>query len=166
VLKLLMSSVTVGFLIGCQPQTPSSTGAVAPEKADIKPAYVKTNDGIDHEFNRNVSLDALLKQLPSGSVDSVDLSMDKDHRVFALVKVPEQPILDQAKVRFETQFQTQDGQVIQKSWTAAEGRKSGKAIALFACHLQWSVAKPKSFEKPTEREPYNYPADGPLAVLA
>jgi hypothetical protein len=103
-----------------------------PGSADIKPSSIKTNDGIDHEFYHNLSLDTLLKQLPSGSVDSLDVNLDKDHSVFALVKVPEQPTLDLAKVRFETQFKTQDGQVIQKRWTAAKGRKSGKAIALFS----------------------------------
>jgi hypothetical protein len=130
-LKLLASLVIVVSVLGCQTQPPPATGGAGPGNAGPKPSSVKTNDGIDHEFYRNVSLDALLKQLPSGSVDSLDLILDNDHPVFALVKVPEQPALDLDKVRFETRFKTEDGQVIQKRWTAAKGRKGGKAIALF-----------------------------------
>jgi len=129
-LKLLTSLVVVVSVVGCQQQPPSSPGPAAPGNAETKPSFIKTNDGIDHEFYRNVSLDALLKQLPSGSVDSLDFNLDKD-QVFALVTIPERSTLDLAKVRFETRFKTQDGQVIQKRWTAAKGRKSGKAVALF-----------------------------------
>jgi hypothetical protein len=51
--------------------------------------------------------------------------------VFALVKVPEQPGKDLTKLRFATVFKMQDGQVINKSWTAGKDRKSGSAAAVF-----------------------------------
>ena len=47
---------------------------------------VKVNDGIEHEFYRDVSLDAFLKHLPSGSVDSLNMNLDGKPQVFALVK--------------------------------------------------------------------------------
>jgi hypothetical protein len=130
-LKLLTGIVIAGSLLGCQRQPLASTGPAALSNADIKPVSIKINDGIEHEFYRNVSLDAFLKQLPSGSVDSLELNADEDRQVFALVKVPEQPALDLAKVRFVTLFKTRDGKIIEKRWTAAKGRKSGKTIALF-----------------------------------
>jgi hypothetical protein len=130
-LKLLTSIALMGSLLGCQKQTPSITGSSVPINAGIKPSSIKVNDGIEHEFYRDVSFEVLLKQLPSGSVDALDLNLDIPSPVFALVKVPDQPALDLAKVRFETQFKTQDGQVIQKRWAAAKDRQSGKGIALF-----------------------------------
>jgi hypothetical protein len=126
-----MAIVVAGSIIGCrqkeQPQTPAATS-----DSTVKPFTVKANDGIDHEFHRDVSLDALLKQLPSGSVDSFDLSLGTGPQVFALVKVPDQPKMDLAKVRFTTRFTTQDGQAIEKQWRPAKGRKPGEVIGLFS----------------------------------
>jgi hypothetical protein len=120
----LFAVVCCGLVAGCRPAGP-------PGVSPIKPFAVQTNDGIDHELYRGVSLDAFLKQLPSGSIDSLDMSFDNGSQVFALVKVPEQPARNLTKVRFETTFKTQDGQKIEKRWTAAAGRTAGKVTGLF-----------------------------------
>jgi hypothetical protein len=130
-LKLLAALVLTGFLIGCQREPPATPKPAPVSESDGKPFSVEVNDGIEHEFYRNVSLDTLLKQLPSGSVDSLDMNLDGGPQVFALVKVPEQAGTDLTKVRFETTFRIQDGRAIDKRWTAAKGRKAGKVTALF-----------------------------------
>jgi hypothetical protein len=117
-------------LIGCQREQPSRPESNA-NAAEIKPFLVKTNTGIDHEFYRGISLDEFLKILPTGSVDSVDLDFSKGPQVYALVKVPDQIGKDLTKIRFETIFKTQDGRSIEKHWTAAKGRTSGKSMAMF-----------------------------------
>jgi hypothetical protein len=132
VLPLPLALMLATSLIGCQreePAPPKKPGNTNP--AAIKPFLTKTNGGIDHEFYRDISLDAFLKMLPTGSVDSVNLDFDKGPQVYALVKVPDQVGKDLARTRFETTFKTADGQKIDKHWTAAEGRKSGQAMAVF-----------------------------------
>lgn len=130
-LALPLVAIATAWLMGCQ-REPSTTSKPREAKpAGKKPFLVKTNAGIDHEFYREVSLDDFLKLLPTGAIDSVDLNIGNGPQVFALVKVPDQPDRDLAKVRFETTFKTRDGQVIDKQWTAAKDRKSGKAAAVF-----------------------------------
>jgi hypothetical protein len=127
------SLLVFGFtalLIGCQGE-PSTSPTPGTQKPAIKPFLVKTHKGIDHEFYRDVSLDEFFKTLPTGSVDSVELIADKGSPVFALVKVPEQADKDLDKIHFETVFTIQNGQSIEKRWSAAKGRKSGKAVAVF-----------------------------------
>jgi hypothetical protein len=131
----LAALAVAGLLMGCQQGSPTKPTPAAPADGGIKPFAVRTNDGIDHEFYRDVSLDAFLKQLPSGSVDSLDLDLGGGPRVFALVKVPEQPGVDLTTVRFETTFRTQDGQAIDKHWAAAKDRKVGKAVGVFCLPL-------------------------------
>lgn len=130
-LKLLAALVLVGSLIGCPGEPPASPKPAPVPEGDVKPFSVKANDGIEHEFYRNISLEAFLKQLPSGTVDSLDMNFDGGPQVFALVKVPEQAGRDLTKVRFETTFRMPDGQVISKRWTAAKDRKVGSVAALF-----------------------------------
>ncbi len=127
--------LAVLLLIGCQGDVPAIPQPSPNVSGEVKPFSVKANDGIDHEFYRNVRLDKFLKQIPSGSVDSVNLELDAGPKVFALVKVPEQSGLDLTKVRFKTTFQLQDGQAIEKEWTATKDRRSGKAAALFCLPL-------------------------------
>src|ERR1700676_5317912 len=77
-MRRLLAAITVaGTLIGCQKEPTSTPQGAALTAGAVKPFSVKTHEGIDHEFYRNVSLDALLKQIPSGSVDSVDMHLDK-----------------------------------------------------------------------------------------
>src|SRR6266550_1080353 len=125
-LPLPLMLMLTALIIGCQreqPAPPIKPGNANP--AEIKAFLTKTNAGIEHEFYRDISLDAFLKMLPTGSVDSVNLDFDKGPQVYALVKVPDQVGKDLARIRFETTFKTQDGQKIDKHWTAAQGRKSG-----------------------------------------
>jgi len=129
---LRLAVVVTGALLGCQREQPAPRQPADAHLAATKPFLVQTNAGIDHEFYHEVSLDSFLKQLPTGSVDSVNLDFGKGPQVFALVKVPEQPGKDLTQLRFETSFQTQDGQVIDKHWTAATDRKSGKVTAVFS----------------------------------
>src|SRR5438046_5998850 len=110
-LKLPLTFVLTASLIGCQREQPGPPKPPADNPAATKPFLVKSNGGIDHEFYRDMSLDAFLKQLPQGSIDSVNLDFGKGAQVFALVKVPEQPGKDLTKIRFETSFKTQDGNV-------------------------------------------------------
>lgn len=128
---LLMVVVVAASLIGCQREQPATVKPAAPHPVATKPFSVKTHAGIACEFYRNVSLDGFLKQMPSGSFDSVEMNFDAGPQVLALVKIPEQPGMDLTKVRFETSFKTRDGQVIERRWTAAKDRKSGKVTALF-----------------------------------
>jgi hypothetical protein len=118
-------------LIGCHKEQPVTPKGGGPNPVGTKPFSVKTHAGIDHEFYRNISLEAFLKQLPSGSIDSLEMIFDKGTTVFALVKVPDQPGSVLTKVRFETSFKTQEGKVIDKRWTAAKDRKTGQVTALF-----------------------------------
>lgn len=122
-------------LIGCQRQPPAASQPRDINPAAIKPYLVKSNAGIAHEFYRGVSLDEFLKTLPPGSVDFIDLVLDKSPQVFALIKVPDQSGKDFTHLRFETTFKTRDGQVIDKRWTAAQDRKSGEAKAVFCVPL-------------------------------
>jgi hypothetical protein len=130
-LTLLMATAVTATLVGCQKEEPAAPQPAVPNPGAVKPFLVKNHAGIEHEFYRDVTLDAFLKQQPSGSVDSVNLDFGKGPQVFALVKVPEQPGMDWTKVRFETSFKTADGQVIDKRWTAAKDRKTGNVVALF-----------------------------------
>ena len=131
-LKLSLTFVVTAALIGCRREQPAPPKPPDGNSAASKPFLVKSNGGIDHEFYRDMSLDAFLKQLPQGSIDSVNLDFGKGPQVFALVKVPEQPGKDLTKIRFETSFKTEDGNVIIKGWTAAKDRKSGSAAAVFS----------------------------------
>jgi hypothetical protein len=111
----------LGLAVGCSTSTP-------PEG---KPFAVASNDGIDHELYRGLSLDDFLGKLPAGSVDSMDLDLQIKTPVFAVVKVPAQPGRDLTKVRFASTFKTKDGQTIEKQWEAAEGRTEGGTIGVF-----------------------------------
>jgi hypothetical protein len=136
-LRFLTSCLAVTFMVslaGCQRDQPAPAKPGENPSA-LKPFLVKSNAGIDHEFYRDISLDEFLKMLPAGSVDSVNLDFREDPQVFAIVKVPDQPGKDLTKIRFATTFKTQDGQSIDKSWTAAKDRKSGKAAAVFCLPL-------------------------------
>ena len=126
-----LALILAASLIGCRRDQPAPPKPGAQNPAAIKPFLVKTNKGIDHEFFREVSLEDFLKTLPPDSLDSVELIADNRSQVFALVKVPEQPGKDLAKVRFETTFKTQDGQVIDKRWDAGKDRKPGTVMAMF-----------------------------------
>ena len=117
------------FLLGCRGDAPAIPKPAA--SGEVKPFIIKSNDGIDHEFYKNVGLDEFLKQLPTGSVDSVNLELDGGPKVFALVKVSELVGRDLTTIRFTTTFQLQDGQTIEREWTAAQDRKSGSTAALF-----------------------------------
>ena len=130
-LTFLIAIVVTASLISCQREQPAPPKLPDNNPAATKPFLVRTHAGIDHEFYRGLSLEAFLKQLPTGSVDSVALDFDQGPQVFALVKVPEQPGKDLTQIRFETSFKMQDGQVIHKRWTAAKDRKSGSTAAVF-----------------------------------
>jgi hypothetical protein len=132
VFRLPLALLLAALLTGCQQEQsapPIKAGNADP--AESKPFLTKNNAGIDHEFYRDISLDAFLKMLPTGSVDSANLNFDKGPQVYALVKVPDQVGKDLSRIHFETTFKTQDGQKIEKHWTAAQGRKSGMAMAVF-----------------------------------
>jgi hypothetical protein len=131
---LPLALILVASIFGCQSEQtapPPSPG----KSAEIKPFLIKTNAGIDHEFYRDVSLEAFLKMLPSGAVDSLNLDIGNGPQVYALIKVPDQVGMELTRIRFETTFKTQDGQKIDKSWTAAKDRKSGKVMAVFCLPL-------------------------------
>jgi len=96
-------------------------------KAGIEPFAVKTNDGIAHKLYAKVSLEAFLKQLPSGSIDTIDIVSTEGSQAFVLVVVPE----ESARLQFETTFETQEGEKLVKEWKAAEGRRSGAVTGLF-----------------------------------
>src|SRR5438094_608501 len=99
-LRVLLATVVLGSLLGCQKEKPPAPVPAAPPTGAGKPFAVKTNDGISHEFYRDVSLQDFLKRLPPGSVDSLDVNLGKGPQVIALVKVPERPGMDLARVRF------------------------------------------------------------------
>jgi len=132
-LNILAALLLIASLSGCQ-GNPPATRNLAPVADDgaVKPFAVEVNDNIAHAFYRDVSLEALLKELPSGSVDSLEMNLGGPAQVFALVRVPERAEMDLSKVRFETTFRTKDGQMLEKRWTAAKDRKTGKATALFS----------------------------------
>jgi len=127
-LKFIPAFLMAGALVGCQGDiAPPPTAA--PEGV-AKPFSTKVNDGIEHEFYRDVSVDAFLKQIPSGSIDSLDMNLDGGPQVIALVKVPESREMDLKKIRFETRFTTNDGQEISKQWAVSD-KSVGKITALF-----------------------------------
>jgi hypothetical protein len=132
ILKLSPALLIAASLIGCRREPPAPPKPPADDTAAAKPSFVKSHVGIDHEFYRDIGLEGFLKLLPTGSIDSVHLDFGKGPQVFALVKVPEQPGKDLTKIRFETSFKMQDGQVITKDWTAAKDRKTGSAAAVFS----------------------------------
>jgi hypothetical protein len=119
-------------LIGCGREQGVPPPPAEPNPGEGKPFAISSSAGIEHEFYRDMSPDSFLKLLPANSVDSLNVNFDNAPHVFALVKVPDQPGRDLSKVRFETTFKNQDGRVIDKHWTAAEGRKSGPAVAAFS----------------------------------
>ena len=125
-----LTLVVTAALIGCRQEQPANPEPADPApRAHVKPYLVRSNDGIRHEFYRDVSLDDFLKQLPSDSVDFMEIGPGQ---VFALVKVLEPPEQDLATIRFETTFKTQYGQAIEKRWTTAKARKPGQVTAVFS----------------------------------
>jgi hypothetical protein len=130
-LGLLLAVFLAASLVGCQREQPAPPKPGDANPGATKPFLVTTNAGIDHEFYRDISLEDFLKMLPTGSVDSVNIDFSKGLQVFALVKVLKLPGKDLSKIRFETTFKTKDSQVIEKQWTGAQDRKSGKSMALF-----------------------------------
>jgi hypothetical protein len=105
----------------------------------IAPFSVKTNAGIRHEFYRDVSFKALVRNFPPGSFDEIDLRDCAEAPVFAVVRVPDQGAMDGRVVQLETTFRTEDGQTIAKQWPAEGARKAGAVAGLFC--LPWSVVE-------------------------
>lgn len=135
-LKSLFSIVIAALGISCNRQsTPVA-------KALPKPFAVIENDGITHEFYRDITFEKFSPTIPDGSLDAIDFDLSESDYTIALVTAPH-TVKDRA-VEFTTTFVTEKQERIVKTWGRASGNQGDKARGLFLL--------PRSVESATTTE--------------
>ncbi len=99
-------------------------------KAAPKPFAVSENEGVVHEFYRDITFDEFAPSLPSGSIDSLDFDSTIQDYAIALVIAPRSAD-DEVALEFTTTFVTDNQEKLVKTWTVASGNKGDKVRGLF-----------------------------------
>jgi hypothetical protein len=109
--------------IGCEKKSRTASNDLP------QPFVVSENDGIIHEFYRDITFEQFTPSLPSGSIDSIDFDTTIQDYAIALVTAPRDT--DDTELEFTTIFVTDKQDNIVKKWTVASGNKSDKVRGLF-----------------------------------
>ncbi len=122
-LTYFLCAVASALGIGCEKESRTASNDLP------QPFAVSENDGVVHEFYRDIPFEQFTPRLPSGSIDSLDFDTTLQDYALALVTAPRDA--DDIEREFTTAFVTDEQDHIVKKWTVASGNKSDKARGLF-----------------------------------
>jgi hypothetical protein len=123
---------TMLAVIGCNTNTTTTPNeSLTPNNATVvaSPPSLGPNDPAQYTFHRNVAFTDVTKDLPSGSVDHLDLNMAADPNVIVVVTVTAE---HKEGLRFTTTFTGPKDLKITKDWQPASGgERKNTHVALF-----------------------------------
>lgn len=115
----LVISALLVVISGCQSKRDDSSADT--NATNVKGASI--DDVTDYEFHYDKSFVDVSKTLPDGSVDHLDLGVNGEHVVIAVVTIE---MAKQDELKFFTTFFGPDELEITKEWAPAPGKGEGK----------------------------------------